>query len=321
MSSSTHETKRAIVKAIEGLGGEAKQMDIARAMGPEWIRGGMYSRLRQTMRQLEKDHVLKTSHRGLYSIHPTFHARGFDVRDLTVRQIEEFLIERCGRAGTGEIHAAVGVREIADGARDTEHKRVTLALAKTPEKFRRLSPGVWALTPEACQRLPLLGWWAEKELDSAEREGFFERVGEAFAEARDGSGLDVETVTVEPDIRAALTVMANAAPDAKSEFLADMRRDVRAELQAKGIDDEYVVTLRVHDREDAMLPVYVLLAFEAGDFRLHLTGTPEFYRGLAALYRVDAARLSRGEVIGLLSPRGEASGAKLTASSRPVSQM
>ena len=303
MAAATHKTKRAILAAIERLGGEAKQIEVARAMGPEWSTGPAYVRLRQTMRQMVRSNVLTTTRRGVYCVHPTFHRRGFDRRDHMVRQIVNFLIEQGGVAWTREIHEAVGARDIRDGERDPEHHRITYALAHTPKMFSKpYGPGIWALTPEARERLPLLGRWAVKELSAAKRDEFFENVGAAFAEAR--GDLDVEAVTAQLNIREALAVIADAAPEAESRLRENIRAEVKTEFAAKGVTDEYAVTLAAYDREDALLPLDLYLAFEAGDAELHRVAPPVFYHAVAALFGVDAARLSRGEIVAVFSGSG-----------------
>lgn len=296
MATATHPTKQAILDAIAALGGEARQIEIARALGREWTTERAYIRLRQTMGRMVKSHVLTTVKRGLYRVRPTFHRRGFDRRDGLVRAIEAYLVECCGVASTAAIHNATGARDLAGGARDDDHNRVTRALAQTPERFcQPYGRGIWALTPEARERLPLLGRWAVKELTPGERAGFFEAVGAAFAEAR--GELDVEDVVARPAIRAALEGMADTAHKAKQLACEEIRTEVMAELAAKGVSSEYAITLATYDREDHDLPLVLYLQFEAGRADVHIAATPEFYRGVAALYGVDAARLSRGEVV------------------------
>jgi hypothetical protein len=103
MASATHATKQAILDAIAALGGEARQIDIARALGPEWMAAAPYARLRQTMRRMVRSHVLATVRRGTYRVHLTFYRRGFDRRDGLVRAIESYLVECCGVAETAAI--------------------------------------------------------------------------------------------------------------------------------------------------------------------------------------------------------------------------
>jgi hypothetical protein len=131
---------------IEKLGGEARQCQIAEAMGAEWKTQTMYALLRKTMGRMVRKYVLATPGRGVYRQHPTFHRRGLGTRDFTIRQIEKFLTERGYPAPTAAIHAACGARDLSGGTRDNEHKRVTLALAGTPETFYQPRKGTWDLT-------------------------------------------------------------------------------------------------------------------------------------------------------------------------------
>jgi hypothetical protein len=185
-------------------------------------------------------------------------------------------------------HDAVGARDLTDGTRDDDHHRVTRALAETPEFCQPYGPGIWALPEEARKRLPLLGRWAAKELRSGDLVTFFESVGAAFADAR--GELSVEAVVAQPDIRKALADMAKRTHEAKGRACEEIRREVISEL---GACDEYLVTLAAYDREQTDLPTALYLLFEAGDVGLHRNAPPAFYRGAAALFGVDAARLSR----------------------------
>jgi hypothetical protein len=305
MAAKTHATKQAVLDAIAALGGEARLIEIARALGPEWTVGPAYVRLRQTVRQMVRSSVLKTIRRGVYLVHPQFHRRGFDRRDHMVRAIIAYLEECCGVATTAAIHNAVGARDLTDGTRDDDHHRVTRALAETPEKFcQPYGSGIWALTEDARERLPLLGKWAPMELNPCDRGEFFERVGLAFAEAR--GEMKPEDVVAQPGIREALEDMANHAHGSKRLAADEIRKEVAAELAARGVKDEYAITLAAYDREDAVLLLDLYLRFERGeDSDLHQAAPPEFYRGAAALFGVDAARLSRGEVVKLVTPEGD----------------
>jgi hypothetical protein len=160
------------------------------------------------------------------------------------------------------------------------------------------------LTEDARAGLPLLGKWAAMELRPGDRAEFFERVGLAFADAR--GRLKPEAVVDRPEVKAALEDMADRAHESKRLAREEIRKEVVAELTARGVTTEYTITLACYDREDRDLLLVLYLLFESGDAGLHRAASPEFYRGVAALFGVDAARLSRGEVVKLVTPEGVA---------------
>lgn len=305
MAARTHATKQAILNAIADLGGEARQIGIAKALGRE--SGTAYVRLRKTIKQMVKSHVLKIVRRGVYCQHPTFHRRGFDQRHSIVRQIELYLVERCGVAETVAIHDAVAARDLTGGYRDTDHHQVTYALAQTPEKFcQPYGVGIWALLDAARAKLPLLGKWVDKEMTPTERDGFFQQVGEAFSEAR--AEMLIGDFVCQPDIWDALMVMADRAHEAKTKARGQIRCEVVSEFSATGVEaSEYAITIATYEREDTDLPKFLYRQFEDGDAGLHLVAPPAFYRGAAALFGVDAAQLSRGKVLRLPRKRKEIS--------------
>jgi hypothetical protein len=298
------ETRKSILGFLEHIG-EATLADIAALLGPEWQERGKNVVLRKTLGRMVKAHVLRKCGRGKYTLSATWHLRGLDNFDLREKNIKAFVIEQCGDAATADIHKAVGSRNLADGGRDYEHQLTHRVLRESPQ-FTRIAPGRWSLTAEELEHLPLLGRRADHDIQTAWFEGdrggfatveeaeaaFFDRVGDAFGDAR--GNLSLSDVACVPDIGAALRTMGDHVPTIREGAI----RDLDAELGS--------AALRLSPEELApLIAENIYYGFEQGDVPLHLVATPEFYRGCAALFGVCAAALSRGRVVPVAQSRSE----------------
>lgn len=216
------------------------------------------------------------------------------------------LVDRCGAMGTDDIAKAVCGRRLAGGSRDPEHKRLTLTLKESPKFCQDYGAGRWCLTREARERLPLLGKWADIDIQlawferndrdgfetwEAKRANFFSRVGSAFERAR--GNFSLFEAARDPDIVAALVMVGGAALEAYREILCATEDELVVEARDQGVP----VWPYVEAHRSEYLLANLLGYFERGDPRLHLVAPPELYRECARLYEVDASRLSRGEVV------------------------
>lgn len=301
MARRTHDQKRAVVEFLECVG-EASPAAIGTALG---IKSDQQNALQKLLGRLLHRGLLVRSGHGSYSLSPTYELFAFDNFDLTERAIERHLEEKCGVADTDDIAKAVSARRLEGGSRDSEHRRVTLALKESPKFSQDYGSGRWCLTRDARDSLPLLGRWADLEIQrawferhehngfeswEAKRAAFFRRVGAAFAEARDD--LSLMDVVRDPTIAAALKAIGDRAHEVRRDLL----HMVQDELTNEARERELPVWDYVMAHQETRLLVNLLGEFERGDVRLHLAASPELYRGCAALYRTCGALLSRGVV-------------------------
>jgi len=257
-------------------------------------------------------HLLVKRGYGVYALSPNYRWRGLDVGDHTENAIARFLRERGGVARTREIHEAVGDRPVGGQDRGYGHRRITQALKASPLFRQDFGRGCWNLEEHELERLPLLGRWADYQIqvrwfENGERSGFesweakradfFDSVGTAFMEAR--GELSLAEVARHPGIREALRGMGDAAPNARGDALDGLHSEVEGEARASGLTDQWAIAQNVRDRKDSELPMHLYAAFEFGDVRLHLAAPVEFYIACASFFGVCAAGLSRGQVLPL----------------------
>lgn len=301
MARSTHGRKRAVIEFLERVG-EAAPMAIGAALG---IPTEEQNALQKLLGRMEPRWLVRNGH-GIYRLSRHYRKFALDNFDLTERAIERYLVERSEPADTDDIAKAVSVRRLAGGSRDPEHRRVTQTL-KVSEKFcQPYGWGKWALTEEARERLPLLGKWADVDMQlawferneqdgfdswEAKRADFFRRVGAAFEQAR--GEVSLFEVVRDPDIAAALGMLGETAFEAQREILHATQDQLEDEAREQGVP----VWPRVEAHQSEYLLANLLGEFERGDVRLHLVAPPGIYRACARRYRVCPARLSRGLVV------------------------
>jgi hypothetical protein len=307
MAASTHKRKRAVITALQGLG-DAGPKAIAAAMGPEWLEPKKFACFVQTLKVMERSHLVMRAGRGNYRVSPSCSWRGLDVRDATRAAIGRFLRHCGGVARTRDVHQALTDRRLSGPDRDYDHRRVTLALkAHFRQDFGR---GYWNLAEDELEEVPLLGRWADYQHQvawfekgdhggfaswEAQRDDFFDRVGSAFMDAR--GARDIEALAAQTDVFYALREMEGGAPVARMKALEALRVQVTKDMAAEGVSDLSTIAQEVRNRKDDGLAVYLYRAFEQGDPELHMAAPVEFYRACAILFGVCPARLSRGEVM------------------------
>lgn len=306
MAASTHPTKHAIVAHLEKVGA-ASPRAIAEALGPEWLHPPRSDRLRKTLRQMARRHILQCPSRGAYSLHPSYTLRSFDNRDATVRRIEEFLRQRGGAAQTSEIQEAVAGRQRLSHADSTyDHQRVTQALKHSPRFHQDFGHGHWNLPLGEFEGITVPGrlaskkiqvqWYTSGPLDGFSswmdvREMLFVAVAGTFADAR--GDLELSEVVAIPGIKWALEDMSYRAPAARARAWEGLK----ATMMTSGITHPRELAEALVTRRDTELLAHVYAAFENGDTDLHLIAPVELYIECAALFGVCPVSLSHGKVV------------------------
>jgi hypothetical protein len=298
MARSTHDRKQAVLDFL-GRRGEASLQDIAAMLGPEFQAPAKNAALRQMLRRMVGKNRLRKIGHGTYALPLGSQSRPLDNFDARRKAIREFLVERCVDVATGEIHAAVGWRNLSGGARDYDHQLTHRVLREAPEFCQPFKGEArWWLIAEERERLPLLGERADHEIQvnwqrggwggfttgGEARADFFDSVGTAFMDAR--GGLTLRDVVSAPGVGEALRVMAERLPSIRHEAVSALDREFGDAALNLSMGEEWMlVAENLYD------------AFQSGDVRLHLVAPPEFYRSCARLFRVCPARLSRGDVV------------------------
>lgn len=303
MARSTRVVKRAIIAHLEQHG-TATPKEIAQALGPEWQEQPKRVLLRQLLRRMVGQRLLRNppGTYGVYALSPLYRLKGLDAKDALENALEDFLRERGGVATTTEIHKAFSERRWGDPD-GYERRQVALALTGSPRFQQDFGRGAWNLIPTELERLPLIGRWANRRIMREwdpkwsvfehwfdERESWFAQVGAAFAQAR--GDMPIEKVASLPAIRAMLGEMAPSG----SAALADALDEIRWKVETEGAPDGSTVSLATREQKPALLPVVLLKAFEAGSVNLHIAAPAEFYRACAVLFGVCPVMLSRGAV-------------------------
>ena len=282
-------TWKDVVAAVESLG-EATPREIVLEMEK---RGGDPSPVlvRQMIKRLVERAILKRVSHGRYALRNGYQKRIEPVRDKFERLIAEALVACGGIARTKEIHEAVWGKPKGGLDRGYEYRCVTETLKQSGQFQQGCGRGIWHLPVSELLRLPLIGRWATLDIegqltgpgpDVLDRDDFFQRVGQAFAEAR--SDISAEIVVSHPAVKAALCDMELRAPAARETAVRYCYDDLKANNDV------------TPDPQVANHQYNLYLMFESGNVELHIAATAQFYQACADLFGVDAAALSRGGV-------------------------